>query len=99
MEIGRDARRTVMAYSDFTLAQLKQRFQLTITEADDLFAGTAEADLPLVLSDALARYLPLAVNVNIKKARSELLIAPVLVEFKLLHRDWVSLFSGIEFNV
>jgi hypothetical protein len=28
-----------------------------------------------------------------------LLIAPVLVEFKLLHRDRIAVFSGIEFNV
>jgi hypothetical protein len=41
----------------------------------------------------------LAVNVNTEKARSELIIAPVLAEFKLLHRDRVSLFSGIEFTV
>jgi hypothetical protein len=88
-----------MAYSDFTLAELKQRFQLTIEEAGNLFADVAEADLPPVLADTLSRYLPLAVNVNTEKARSELVIAPVLVEFKLLHRDRVSLFSGIDFTV
>jgi hypothetical protein len=88
-----------MAYSDFTLADLKQRFRLTVGEASDLFAETAEADLPPVLADLIARYLPLAVNVNTEKARSELVIAPMLVEFKLLHRDRVSLFSGIDFTV
>jgi hypothetical protein len=86
-------------YSDFTLRELKQRFHLTIEEASDLFAAVAEADLPPVLADTLARYLPLAVNVNTEKARSELVIAPVLVEFKLLHRDRISLFSGIDFTV
>jgi len=88
-----------MAYSDFTLPELKQRFQLTVEEATNLFADAGEADLPPVLVDTLARYLPLAVNVNTEKARSELVIAPILVEFKLLHRDRVSLFSGIEFTV
>jgi hypothetical protein len=88
-----------MAYSDFTLAELKQRFQLTIDEASNLFADIPEADLPPVLADTLARYLPLAVNVNTEKARSELVIAPILVEFKLLYRDQISLFSGIEFTV
>jgi hypothetical protein len=88
-----------MAYSDFTLAELKQRFRLTIDEGSDLFAETAEADLPAVLSNLLARYLPLAVNVNTEKARSELVIAPILVEFKLLHSDRISLFSGIDFTV
>lgn len=88
-----------MAYSDFTLAELKQRFRLTVIESNDLFADTKEADLPPVLADTLARYLPLAVNVNTEKARSELLIAPILIEFKLLYRDRVSLFSGIDFTV
>ncbi len=38
-------------------------------------------------------------NLNTEKARSELVIAPILVEFKLLHRERVGLFSGVEFNV
>jgi hypothetical protein len=88
-----------MAYSDFTLAELKTNFQLTIDESTNLFAGTPETDLPSVLVNMLDRYLPLAVNVNTEKARSELVIAPVLIEFKLLHHDRVSLFSGIEFTV
>jgi hypothetical protein len=88
-----------MPYSDFTIAELKQRFQLEIDEAGDLFGDVAEVDLPVSLSGTLARYLPLAVNVNTEKARSELMIAPVLVEFKLLHRDRISLFSGVEFTV
>lgn len=88
-----------MAYSDFTIGELKQRFGLAVEETSSLFAGTPEVDLPAVLADTLARYLPLAVNVNTEKARSELVIAPMLVEFKLLHRDRISLFSGIEFTV
>jgi hypothetical protein len=88
-----------MAYSDFTLADLKTKFLLTIHEDINLFADTPEAELPSVLVNTLARYLPLAVNVNTEKARSELVIAPVLIEFKLLHHDRVSLFSGIEFTV
>ncbi len=55
--------------------------------------------MPDVLVQTLARYLPLALNVNTEKARSELVIAPMLIEFKLLHNDRISLFSGIEFTV
>src|SRR5437660_615789 len=88
-----------MAFSDFTLPMLRQRFQLEVEQTRNLFAATAEVDLPQVLIDTLERYLPLAVNVNKEKARSELVIAPLLIEFKLLHRDKVSLFSGIEFTV
>jgi len=88
-----------MAYSDFTLPQLKRQFRLEVSESSDLFADVPEVELPAVLAETLARYLPLAVNVNTEKARSELMIAPILVEFKLLHKDRISLFSGIEFTV
>ena len=88
-----------MAYSDFSISELKQRFQLVIEENTDLFADVPEADVPPFLLDKLNRYLPLAVNINTEKARSEMVIAPVLVEFKLLHRDRISLFSGIDFTV
>jgi len=88
-----------MAYSDFTLSVVRQRFGLTLNESADLFAATPEADVPASLADTLARYMPLALNLSTEKARSELLIAPVLVEFKLAHRDRVSLFSGIDFTV
>ncbi len=88
-----------MAYSDFTLADLRQRFGLTVTEGGDLFAAVPEVELPAGLADNLARYLPLALNLNTEKARSELLIAPVLVELKLRYPDQLSVFSGIDFTV
>ncbi len=88
-----------MAYSDFTLADLRQRFGLTVTEGGDLFASVPEVELPPNLASNLARYLPLALNLNTEKARSELLIAPVLVELKLLYPDQLSVFSGIDFTV
>lgn len=88
-----------MAYSDFTLADLRHRFGLTVDEGADLFAGVPEVELPARLAETLRRYLPLALNLNTEKARSELLIAPLLVELKLLHADRLSLFSGIDFTV
>lgn len=88
-----------MAYSDFTLPELKKIFGLVIHEKTNLFENIAEIAIPATLADILRRYVPLAVNLNTEKARSELIIAPVLAEFKLLHWDKVSMFSGIEFNV
>jgi len=88
-----------MAYSDFTIPQLKQLFGLHLIEDRPLFTTLPEYPLPAHLADTLKRYLPLALNMNTEKARSELLIAPLLTEFKLLHHDAISLFSGVEFNV
>ncbi|MCE7987487.1 MAG: hypothetical protein DYG89_40490 [Caldilinea sp. CFX5] len=88
-----------MAYSDFTIPQLKEKFHLTIEEETKLFDTVTSVELPLTLADILRRYLPLAVNLNTEKARSELIIAPFLAEFKLLYREQISLFSGIDFNI
>jgi hypothetical protein len=88
-----------VAYSDFKLLEVQQKFGVTIEESTDLFHTVPESELPKTLSSILTRYLPLALNLNTEKARSELLIAPFLTEFKLLHADTISLFSGLEFNV
>ncbi|MEO1210796.1 MAG: hypothetical protein AAFX78_14770 [Cyanobacteria bacterium J06638_20] len=58
---------------------------------------------PMTLADPFINYLnysvPLALAINTEKARSAMIIAPMLVEVKRLLHDQVSLFSGIEFNV
>lgn len=46
-----------MAYSDFTLAELKTRFHLVVDESSNLFADTAEVDLPPALAATLATSL------------------------------------------
>ncbi len=88
-----------MAYRDFTITQLKESFGLELREDQPVFAEVHEEALPEYLINTLRRYLPLALNINTEKVRSELLIAPLLTEFKLLHKDVVSLFSGVEFNI
>ncbi|MBY0232657.1 MAG: hypothetical protein K2W96_25535, partial [Gemmataceae bacterium] len=87
-----------MAYSEFTIDRLQDEFGLAIDRAD-LHASVLEADLPAGLQERIARYLPLVLELGNEKARSELLIAPVLVEFKLLHQDRVSFFTGATFDV
>lgn len=88
-----------MAYADFTLPELKRKFGLTVSDTGDLFAAVRPVQPPAGLAATLARNLPLAVNLNNEKARSELVVSPLLVEFKFLHPDRVSLFSGVEFVV
>ena len=43
--------------------------------------------------------MPLALAINTEKARSELIIANVLVELKRLYLDKIGFFSGIKFDV
>lgn len=85
-----------MSYSDFTIDLLKEKFGIRFIEDKTLFPAPGQSHIP-GLPELLKRYVPLATMINTEKARSELIIAPVLAEFRLKNR--ISLFSGIEFNV
>ncbi len=88
-----------MSYSAFTLKTVKQAFHLTIDEAHDLFAHAPATAVSETLRETLRYTLPLALASNTEKARSELIIAPLLVELKKLLNDTISLFSGVDFSV
>lgn len=47
----------------------------------------------------LEENISLALNINTEKARSELIISPVLVEARKLLKHKISLYSGIDFSV
>lgn len=89
-----------MPYSNFkSLDEIEQQFNLSITSADSLFNETPEVAASQQLTDILAENVSLALNINTEKARSELIIAPVLVEVRRLLNRKVSLFSGLDFSV
>jgi len=88
-----------MAYSDFTLVELKRTFHLAIDEASDLFSTVPEVPVSDWLAETLRETLPLALAVNTEKVRSELVIAPVLVELRKQAERSISLFSGVDFTV
>ncbi|HRX70847.1 MAG TPA: hypothetical protein P5329_06700 [Candidatus Competibacteraceae bacterium] len=88
-----------MAYSDFTLTDVKEKLGLVLTEKVNLFYQTETLEYSDHLKETLKYNVPLATSINTEKARSELIVTPVLVEvIKLLNQE-ISLFSGIEFNV
>jgi hypothetical protein len=88
-----------MAYSDFTLVKLKKEFGLQINEQPDLFAGITPVQGSNYLVQTLAETVQPAIAINTEKARSELIIAPVLLEIRRQFQQQISLFSGSEFNV
>jgi hypothetical protein len=88
-----------MPYSKFTLDELKQKFNITLTGSKGKFNNLAEVAPSQFLVEALEEYLPLAVAIGSEKARSELIVAPILVAIKKHLNGQISLFSGIEFNV
>lgn len=88
-----------MSYSEFTLESVQIAFDLTITERANLLNNTPLAEASEFLSQLLKEFVPLALAMNTEKARSELIIAPILVEVRKKHLDKASLFSGVELNV
>lgn len=88
-----------MPYSKFTLDELKRKFNITLTGHKGKFNHLPEVSPSPFLLEALEDYLPLAVAIGSEKARSELIVAPILVAVKKKLNQQISLFSGIEFNV
>ncbi len=88
-----------MAYSDFTLSDIKEKFQLAIEEYTDLFCDVGEAEISEFLSETLRENIPLALAIHTEKARSEMIVVPILIELRKISDRQISLFSGVEFNV
>ena len=88
-----------MPYSQFSIEQIKTNFGITLTRTVDLFADIPEIEPSNFLKETLQFNLPLALEINSEKARSELIVAPILVELKKRLPERMSLFSGREFNV
>ena len=88
-----------MAYSSFTLSKVSRAFHLETVRRLGLFADIAPLEPSEPLTVTLERQLPFALAMGTEKAKSELIIAPVLVELCLHFESRVSLFSGIDFNV
>ena len=88
-----------MSYSDFDLRAVKQQLGVRIRECQGVFAEAPDVEISPVLTAILAETVPLARAINTEKARSELIIANILVELRKQFHHRISLFSGIEFNV
>ncbi len=88
-----------MAYSNFTLEMVRTAFQLEIAESVGIFSQIESVDPSAHLATTLARNVPLAITINTEKAKSELIIADILVELREQLERRISLFSGIDFSI
>ncbi|MCL1471525.1 hypothetical protein [Argonema antarcticum] len=88
-----------MPYSDFNLEKVQKAFDLTILEDLDLFANVPELEPTPLLGEFLQNNAQLALKINTEKARSEMIIAPILLDLKKQFVSKISLFSGVDFNV
>lgn len=91
---------TLMPYSQFTtITKVKEAFNLSTVEGVRFLPEIAPISPSNTLQDYLEETLPIAIATGSEKARSELIIAPVLVEVRRLLNRIVSLFSGEDFTV
>ncbi|MGB3757751.1 MAG: hypothetical protein WBA07_15460 [Rivularia sp. (in: cyanobacteria)] len=88
-----------MAYNNFTLSKVKKDFDLVTVESENLFKDVGSIEPSAMLIELLEEYLPLARAISTEKAKSELLVIPILVEIRKILLRKISLFSGSLFNV
>jgi hypothetical protein len=89
-----------MPYSQFTtITKVKEAFNLSTLEGIRFLPEIAAIPPSNTLEDYLAETLPIAIATGSEKARSELIITPVLVEVRRILNRKVTLFSGEDFTV
>lgn len=88
-----------MAYSDFKLIEVIDSFGLVIHESSGLFANVQEQECSDLLSTILRENVDLAVAISSEKARSEMIISPILLEIRRKFNYQISFFSGVDFTV
>ena len=89
----------IMAYSNFTLDTVEDAFQLEMHRFIGLFSEAVPVAPSDYLTAGLAKKAPLALAIDTEKAKSELIVADILVELCEHFERRISLFSGVDFNV
>lgn len=87
-----------MAFRDFTPADLREQFRLTVRDGV-LFPNVPPAAVRPEFAETLADGLDLATAINTEKARSEFAIAPTLLELRRMTGGRFKLFSGVVWSV
>ena len=84
-----------MSYKKFTIEKLKQQFSISI-EKRSLFSNVEKLEPTTWLIETLS--LAKIIALQSEKAKSELIIMPILAEMLKRNQDKVSLYSGILLN-
>jgi hypothetical protein len=87
-----------VSFRDFTFPDVLTRLALSV-ETAPLFADVPSATVRPEFATTLAAGVDLALGLSTEKARSEFIIAPVLLELRRLFANRFGLFSGIELSV
>jgi hypothetical protein len=88
-----------MPYSLFNIEKVRDNFDITIIEQVNIFANVPEINYSEYLTETLRFNTPIALANNSEKSRSEMIIAPILLELKRIYPQNASIFSGKDFTV
>jgi hypothetical protein len=87
-----------MSYREFTLENVEAKLGLTLG-VESLFKAVLPIEPRAAFLEQLHEGTSLAQGIGSEKAKSEFIIAPILMEFRRLRDRRHALFSGVEFNV
>jgi len=87
-----------MAYSDFTLRKANKDFNLT-DRTVPLFTPTPPLEPSSWLTESLEMGIELALPSSSEKARSEFIIAPILMELRRRNQSFFAIHSGQNLDV
>jgi hypothetical protein len=88
----------IMPYNSFTIEEVESKFNLNL-QTGSFLPKIEPIDPSTMLAEFLNTTLPLARETGSEKARSEFIIAPILVEVRTIMNNSISLFSGEDFTV
>lgn len=86
-----------MAYSDYTLGELQEKYGMS-NHVELIFAPNSAKVAPsewLLQALAIAQELP----VRSEKAKSELIVMPILIELRNRNEKYVTIYSGDSLNI
>ncbi len=89
-----------MSYSDFkTIDQAVAILGLTVEDIPHFFSHVAPIEPSQRLKETLNESLDLAASISTEKARSELVLTPILLEVRRIFHNKIGYFSGNMFNI
>jgi hypothetical protein len=87
-----------MAFRDFSFPKVEQDLGLHLADAD-LFSSAPPYPVREAIAEVVHEGVQLALANSTEKAKSEFIIAPVLLELRRLAGGKIALFSGVEWEV
>ena len=89
------------SYEQYKTSDIEDSFRLTITSSKGCVVteNIQPFSLSEIFKDELGQKAKLALAIDTEKARSELIVSPILFHLRQVTHEQISFFSGIAFNV